>query len=58
MRDRLDGCIGCGCLSLDACHLYNPHDKAVNLGQGARYLLGNSSGDVVALSEATGCFKP
>ena len=28
LRDRLDGCIGCGCLSLDACALYNPQDEA------------------------------
>ena len=26
LRDRLDGCIGCGCLSLKACALYNPQD--------------------------------
>ncbi|HVD21928.1 MAG TPA: hypothetical protein VNC23_02440, partial [Lapillicoccus sp.] len=25
-RDRLDGCIGCGCLSLRTCSLYNPED--------------------------------
>jgi MerR family transcriptional regulator, redox-sensitive transcriptional activator SoxR len=27
MRDRLDGCIGCGCLSLKSCALYNPADR-------------------------------
>ena len=27
-RDLLDGCIGCGCLSLDNCRLYNPNDRA------------------------------
>jgi MerR family redox-sensitive transcriptional activator SoxR len=26
LRDRLDGCIGCGCLSLKTCSLYNPDD--------------------------------
>ncbi len=26
LRDRLDGCIGCGCLSLRSCSLYNPED--------------------------------
>ena len=26
LRDRLDGCIGCGCLSLRSCTLYNPGD--------------------------------
>lgn len=39
MRDNLDGCIGCGCLSLKACSLYNPEDKARRLGVGPRYVL-------------------
>lgn len=39
MRDRLDGCIGCGCLSLKACSLYNPDDKAYRLGVGPRYVI-------------------
>jgi MerR family redox-sensitive transcriptional activator SoxR len=39
LRDRLDGCIGCGCLSLRACQLANPHDVAAAAGPGARYLL-------------------
>ncbi len=26
LRDGLDGCIGCGCLSLRRCTIYNPHD--------------------------------
>lgn len=39
LRDRLDGCIGCGCLSLDTCRLSNPDDVAAVRGQGARYLL-------------------
>jgi MerR family redox-sensitive transcriptional activator SoxR len=41
MRQRLDGCIGCGCLSLDSCALYNPTDIAGELGSGPRYLLGD-----------------
>jgi MerR family transcriptional regulator, redox-sensitive transcriptional activator SoxR len=41
LRDRLDGCIGCGCLSLDTCRLYNPDDRANRHGQGPRYLLGD-----------------
>ena len=36
LRDRLDGCIGCGCLSLDACALYNPQDEAAEEGPGPR----------------------
>lgn len=43
LRSKLDGCIGCGCLSLKACHLYNPDDLAANFGTGARYLLGDKS---------------
>lgn len=39
LRDELASCIGCGCLSLAACKLYNPGDAAANLGSGPRYLL-------------------
>lgn len=46
LRDTLDGCIGCGCLSLSRCRLYNQDDQAATLGQGPRYLLGNSSSDL------------
>jgi MerR family redox-sensitive transcriptional activator SoxR len=38
-RDRLDGCIGCGCLSLERCALYNPGDVAGAEGAGPRFLL-------------------
>lgn len=38
-RDLLDGCIGCGCLSLDRCALYNPDDRAARSGAGPRFLL-------------------
>lgn len=41
MRDNLDGCIGCGCLSLPKCKLYNPDDKAAAKGKGPRYLMGD-----------------
>lgn len=41
LRDTLDNCIGCGCLSLKACALYNPDDNAAKRGPGARYLLGD-----------------
>ncbi|MEZ5480436.1 MAG: redox-sensitive transcriptional activator SoxR, partial [Thiolinea sp.] len=34
LRDTLDSCIGCGCLSLEKCRLYNPDDRAATLGQG------------------------
>ncbi len=38
MRDKLDGCIGCGCLSLDVCALYNPDDIKGRDGTGPRQL--------------------
>lgn len=41
LRDELEGCIGCGCLSLRRCSLYNPGDEASALGAGPRYLLGD-----------------
>ena len=53
VRDELDSCIGCGCLSLRACALYNPNDAAKTLGTGPRYLLGNSSADVIGETEVT-----
>ncbi len=45
LRDTLDNCIGCGCLSLKACALYNPEDSAAKRGAGARYLLGDRSAE-------------
>jgi MerR family transcriptional regulator, redox-sensitive transcriptional activator SoxR len=39
LRDRLTGCIGCGCLSMKACRLLNPGDRAAERGPGARYVL-------------------
>jgi len=39
LRDDLDGCIGCGCLSLKSCTLYNPGDWLAVTGPGARRLL-------------------
>ncbi|WP_108791553.1 redox-sensitive transcriptional activator SoxR [Erythrobacter sp. Alg231-14] len=41
MRDRLDGCIGCGCLSLDKCAIYNPDDRLASEGPGPRQILSN-----------------
>lgn len=41
LRDNLDGCIGCGCLSLPSCALYNPVDRASEAGPGPRYLMGD-----------------
>lgn len=38
-RDRLDGCIGCGCLSLKKCAIYNPDDRLGAEGAGPRQIL-------------------
>jgi MerR family redox-sensitive transcriptional activator SoxR len=38
MRDQLDGCIGCGCLSLGVCPLRNPWDRLAEQGPGPRLL--------------------
>ena len=40
-RANLDSCIGCGCLSLKTCALYNPGDKAAERGAGPRYTMGD-----------------
>ena len=47
-RDRLDGCIGCGCLSLDKCAVYNPGDRAARAGAGPRFLVGDRYQDFEA----------
>jgi MerR family transcriptional regulator, redox-sensitive transcriptional activator SoxR len=39
LRDNLTGCIGCGCLSLKSCTLYNPGDALATEGAGPRRLL-------------------
>ena len=46
MRDSLDGCIGCGCLSLKKCRLYNPEDRAAQFGPGPRYAMGDRPADL------------
>lgn len=38
-RNKLDECIGCGCLSLERCQLYNKDDRAAAAGPGPRYVL-------------------
>ena len=39
LRDTLDDCIGCGCLSIDRCRLRNPADRLAAEGAGPRRLL-------------------
>lgn len=42
LRDQMDGCIGCGCLSLKVCPLRNPHDELAQQGPGPRLLEGEA----------------
>lgn len=44
LRDQLDGCIGCGCLSLKACPLRNPQDVMATQGPGAHVEEGACAG--------------
>ena len=46
LRDNLDGCIGCGCMSMTKCPLYNPEDAARAKGSGPRWVMGDRPGDV------------
>ncbi|MGV1801856.1 redox-sensitive transcriptional activator SoxR [Agrobacterium vitis] len=39
LRNDLDGCIGCGCLSMTHCNIFNPQDMAGERGEGAVFLL-------------------
>lgn len=41
LRDQLSSCIGCGCLSLERCALFNTQDRIAAKGSGPRYLLGD-----------------
>jgi MerR family redox-sensitive transcriptional activator SoxR len=43
LREDLASCIGCGCLSLQRCALFNQDDVASRLGAGPRYLMGETS---------------
>ncbi len=45
LKDSLSGCIGCGCLSLKKCKLYNPEDRINHLGAGPRFLMGDAAED-------------
>jgi MerR family redox-sensitive transcriptional activator SoxR len=38
LQDTLDGCLGCGCLSLTRCALFNADDEAAAEGEGSRWL--------------------
>ena len=45
MRDDIESCIGCGCLSMLTCPRDNPGDSAALLGHGAQYLKGRTPAD-------------
>ncbi len=42
LRDQMGYCIGCGCLSIDTCPLYNEGDKLGRNGPGARRWIGEA----------------
>jgi MerR family transcriptional regulator, redox-sensitive transcriptional activator SoxR len=41
LKNSLGDCIGCGCLSLDRCHLANPNDRVAQAGPGPRFWIGD-----------------
>ena len=51
VRSQLSECVGCGCLSLDSCGMWNPADAAATLGSGARYLLDDERPEGVGSGE-------
>lgn len=44
LRDQLDRCIGCGCLSMKTCQMANPDDRAGRRGPGPRFWLAATRG--------------
>ena len=54
LRDELTDCIGCGCLSLNSCSIFNPGDAASDLGTGPRYLLGDNRDTMVTPRPSSG----
>ena len=44
LRDRLTGCIGCGCLSLEICQLYNPGDELAERAPGPHHIVDDLPG--------------
>lgn len=42
LRDQMGSCIGCGCLSMDHCPLYNPGDRMAARGPGPRRWVGGA----------------
>lgn len=48
LRDDLGDCIGCGCLSLRSCALFNPGDRLSTSGTGARFIAGEPRPTITA----------
>lgn len=48
LRDELTGCIGCGCLSMDRCPLFNPDDRLGRKGSGPQRILRPGSDVIVS----------
>lgn len=46
LRDRLTGCVGCGCLSLRTCSLQNSDDEMAQFGPGSPRLRPASEGGI------------
>lgn len=42
LKEGLSGCIGCGCLSMERCHMINPGDRLARRGAGPRFWLGDA----------------
>jgi len=45
LRSNLSGCIGCGCLSLTSCELFNANDRIAEEGNGPRFLIDGYADD-------------
>ncbi|MFJ4848007.1 MULTISPECIES: redox-sensitive transcriptional activator SoxR [unclassified Streptomyces] len=58
LRDSLDDCIGCGCLSLDRCALSNPGDVLGEQGPGARRLLAGQPPRTAPATRVPACAPP
>ncbi|ALE07095.1 hypothetical protein AL755_19165 [Arthrobacter sp. ERGS1:01] len=46
LQESLDSCIGCGCLSLGKCTLFNPGDEAAAEGPGSRWVRRAEAGGI------------
>ena len=53
LRDRLDGCIGCGCLSVEDCPLRNPGDVLAAHGPGPHHLAAPALGQALPNPQAS-----